>query len=351
MGAVFMLKRLLGFGLIAVLVICLLPAAALGAGANSSSNYRRFQAQWDAYTEDVWSRSFDDPDIGADVFSKEGAYVYGYSTEGGEIFKYYNTDGSVLRYRLELYGESGASRYDYYFANNTMFVSDLRSNYSSMSYFPGSEILYYEFNRYVQSGGKWYQMDDINKQANPISDPDLFSLSELDAMLTEGDPIEYDDDNGGEHLDIPEFPYTGRRASLNQNMATRTGPNTKYTEPGTFPRSTDITVFYQTSGNGVMWGMVEFKQNGEWYRLYTGMKRIDANNVPKDPEDYIYASLSSTVTPRYGPGTEYALQSGNFPAGGNVKVFYKENGYAMVDYEGYSHTIRGWVPLSALSAG
>jgi len=344
-------KKFISFGLIAVLITCLLPAAALGAGANSASNYRRFQTRWEQYAEDIWERSFDNPDIGADIFPKQGAEVFGHSTEGGMIYKYFNTNGSALRYKLDLYGESGSSRFDYYIVGDALFVNDLRANFSAMSYFPGSEVLYYEFTRYVQSGGKWYQMDDINKQAIPISTPDLYTLKELDTMLAEGDPIEFNHDNWEKQPDIPEFPYYGRKATLNQNMATRTGPNTKYTEPGSFPQSTAITVFYQTSGNGVMWGMVEFKRNGEWYRLYTGMKRIDASNVPKDPENYVYASLTSAVTPRYGPGTEYAAQPNKLPAGGFVKAYYQENDYAMVDYEGYDQVIRGWVPMSALSAG
>jgi len=352
-----MVKKMLSFGLIAVLVTCFVPAAALGAGANSASNYRRFQTRWEQYAADIWERSFDNPDIGANIYPKWGVYVYGHSTEGGILYKYFDTNGSALRYRLELYGESGSSHYDYYIAGDALFVSELRANFSAMSYFPGSEVLYYEFSRYVQSGGKWYQMDDINQQANPISMPDLYTLKELDTMVTEGDPIETEYNNGGNnhngggYPDIPEFPYYGRRAALNQSMAARTGPNTKYTEPGTFPQSTAITVFYQTSGNGVMWGMVEFKRNGEWYRLYTGMKRIDASNVPKDSENYVYAYLTSAVTPRYGPGTEYAAQPKKLPAGGSVKAYYQENDYAMVDYEGYDQVIRGWVPMSTLSAG
>ena len=147
---------------------------------------------------------------------------------------------------------------------------------------------------------------------------------------------------------VPYFPYTGLRATLNQKMATRTGPNTKYTEPGTYAQSTKISVFYQTSGNDVMWGMVEFKYNDEWYRLYTGMKRIDSASIPKDPEDYIFAYLKSGVTPNYGPGEHYAVQPDKLPSGGQVKVFYQENGYAMVDYEGFDQVVRGWIPISSL---
>ena len=150
---------------------------------------------------------------------------------------------------------------------------------------------------------------------------------------------------------VPYFPYTGVKATLNQKMATRTGPNTKYTEPGTFAQSTSISVFYQTSGNGVMWGMVEFKYNGEWYRLYTGMKRINAASVPKDSEKYISIYLKSSVVPKYGPGAGYAVQPYKLPSGGKVKAFYQEDGYVMVDYEGFDQVVRGWIPLSSLNLG
>ena len=150
---------------------------------------------------------------------------------------------------------------------------------------------------------------------------------------------------------VPYFPYTGLKATLNQIMATRTGPNTKYTEPGTFAQSTSISVFYQTSGNGVMWGMVEFKHNGEWYRLYTGMKRINAASIPKDSEKYISVYLKSSVIPKYGPGERYAIQPHKLPSGGKVKAFYQENGYVMVDYEGFAQVVRGWIPLSSLNIG
>jgi hypothetical protein len=158
---------------------------------------------------------------------------------------------------------------------------------------------------------------------------------------SESDPV-------GDEPEIPYFPYQARFASLNQRMATRSGPNTKYTEPGTYQPSTDIRVFYQTSGNGVMWGMVEFYYGGKWYRAYTGMKRIDAGYVPDDNEAYIYKTMRSTQTPRYGPGEEYALHKNPFPAGASVKVYFQENGYAMADYEGGSLVVRGWVPLSSL---
>ncbi len=147
---------------------------------------------------------------------------------------------------------------------------------------------------------------------------------------------------------IPAFDYSATRASLNQDMATRTGPNTKYTEPGTFPEATSIQLYYQTEGNGVMWGLVEFEHNGELYRLYTGMKRIDASRVPTEAENYRTMTLCTDATPRYGPGKAYALQPDWLPTGGSVKVYCQENGYCMVDYEGSSQTVRGWITVESV---
>jgi len=284
-------------------------------------------------------------------------YVYGHSTEGGTLYKYYDTNGSTLRYKLDLYGESGRTRFDYYLVGDALFVSDLRANFSAMSYFPGSEDLYYEFSRYVQSNGKWYLMDDINKQAIPISTPDLYTLEELDVMLDEGDPIDPDPVVPIIPLDIPEFPYSGQEVTLDPkyNLDTRSGPNQKYTWCATFKGLTTVTAYYQTG----KWAMVEFKQNGKWYRVYTPINRIivsDAPDIPEKSEKYKYAILLKTVTPLYGPGDEYAIQDreNTLSKDVEVKVFFKENDYALVEYDatqvGYNQIRRGWVPISMLSS-
>ena len=148
---------------------------------------------------------------------------------------------------------------------------------------------------------------------------------------------------------IRGFSFEGEYGYLNQNMATRSGPSTKYSEPGTFPESTDICVFYQTTGGSVMWGYVEFEYKELWYRVYTGMKRIDdADDVPRYEEVFQLRTMSDNALPLYGPGIEYAKLKDEIPADAEVKVYFQQDGYAMVDYEGYKQVIRGWVPLSLL---
>ena len=89
---------------------------------------------------------------------------------------------------------------------------------------------------------------------------------------------------------IPPSARAATPASLNQRMATRSGPGTQYTEElGTLPRSTAITLIEMVTTNGTPWGMVEFTRHNLKYRAYTGMKRIDpygpvavGNTIPQE---------------------------------------------------------------------
>lgn len=143
------------------------------------------------------------------------------------------------------------------------------------------------------------------------------------------------------------FPYHPVSIFPNQNISTRTGPGTKYTEPGTFSGNKDYTVYYQTSGSGVNWGYVEFLSGNQLIRAYTGVKRFSASGyVPYDEETWIYKDIFSSFSTRYGPGYEYMeAPFEKTTYGSRVKAYFTENGWTMIEYElsnGYLH--RGWVP-------
>ncbi|MGI6688173.1 MAG: hypothetical protein ACOX6Y_07455 [Christensenellales bacterium] len=134
-------------------------------------------------------------------------------------------------------------------------------------------------------------------------------------------------------------------ASLNQRMATRSGPGTQYTEElGTLPQSTQITLIeYVTTG--VPWGMVEFYNNGMKYRAYTGMKRINAYGpVAQGSLDYCEMILPGNSPVYYGPGYDYARRQKNAPAGSWLRVFGSENGFALCDYQQDGKWVRGYLP-------
>ena len=104
----------------------------------------------------------------------------------------------------------------------------------------------------------------------------------------------------------------------------------------------------QTDGNGVRWGYFEMSFNGQKYRLYTGMKRFDGYfNIPYDSEEWIWAEITSTHTPRYGPGNDYAAAKYSVCAGTTVKAFYQQNGWLMYETSASSGTQRAWAPPEA----
>lgn len=147
-------------------------------------------------------------------------------------------------------------------------------------------------------------------------------------------------------------PVTG---TLNQRMATRTGPGTQYTEPGTFFSKGDsfriISISYDI--NQVPWVQVEINVSGRLMRVYTGLKRFDGVSASRlYREQYLGypATLSGNYTPFYGPGLQYALHDFTLRGGSEVIVVDRENGYAMCEFylSGKDKLYRAWFPDSVL---
>ena len=135
-------------------------------------------------------------------------------------------------------------------------------------------------------------------------------------------------------------------ASLNQRMATRSGPGTQYTEElGTMPQNTDITLIEMVTTNGTPWGLVEFYKNGMRHRAYTGMKRINAYGpVARGTLDYYEIVLSQSSEVYYGPGYNYAQRQKRVPAGSWLRVYDSENGFTLCDYQQDGKWVRGYLP-------
>ena len=102
----------------------------------------------------------------------------------------------------------------------------------------------------------------------------------------------------------------GQYASLKMKIATRTGPSTDYTEPGTFfPdtwRNQQVRVLTRCQTNGTWWLQIEFENKGSRYRAYTGLKRVnvDISTVPDEyPMGTAYIAGDMYPIGFYGPGT------------------------------------------------
>lgn len=180
-----------------------------------------------------------------------------------------------------------------------------------------------------------------------LTRPRLTGVSGTEIMKTESPQNE--PANTGEAW--PRFS-----ALLNQRMATRTGPGTKYTEDhGTLPQSTPITILQRETTNDVEWVLVEFMRNdGKKVRAYTGMKRIDieanVSDVPEAWEEPLVATTVRGTEAYYGPGGEYLMLEEGLRAGAFVLVFGVDSGYALVEYSANAEQwTRAWVPESALA--
>lgn len=142
----------------------------------------------------------------------------------------------------------------------------------------------------------------------------------------------------------------GVPGALNQKMATRSGPGTKYTEElGTLPQDTAITIIHCVETNGTPWCLVEFRQNGRLYRCYTGLKRIDtAYALPEGPADYRKDTVTRHTDVYYGPGTNYAQRKGSLSKGEEMRVFEVEGSWALVEYKHGGAWQRGYIPVDCL---
>lgn len=152
--------------------------------------------------------------------------------------------------------------------------------------------------------------------------------------------------------ELPEIYGT-----LNQRMATRTGPATEYPEPGTFGAKGDrvriISVTFDQ--NDVPWVQVDLRAGSKHMRVYTGFKRISGvslNSIPREFNYGIEQTLTQDYEPMYGPGTNYSAYAYTLRKGRTVTVQDYENGYAMCDFYSKSdgRWNRVWIPDRLLTA-
>ncbi len=163
-------------------------------------------------------------------------------------------------------------------------------------------------------------------------------------------------------LVILSLPHGAALASLtvtaNQKLATRTGPSTRYDEPGTFLYTgASVTAVAKAwdSYNEIWWVQVDFAEGSSRYRVYTGLKRLNVNIQSLTEERSLGSDTVSTAADaRYGPGSSYAPCSLNVPASTRVTVWARENGYSLVEYSDIriSNPMRRcWIPSSCLKSG
>lgn len=150
-----------------------------------------------------------------------------------------------------------------------------------------------------------------------------------------------------EYRGTPYFTYDPVTSWLVQKLATRSGPGVQYTDTLTYPQSTAISAYCVVDSGDADWVCVEFTYRSEKYRLYTGVKRINAGAaLPMAQEEYFDATIVQDVLPCYGPGYDYAPAKNPVPAGTSVQGVYQSvDGWLMFDYTLENGKIqRAWAP-------
>jgi len=181
-----------------------------------------------------------------------------------------------------------------------------------------------------------------------------------DAGYEDGDSWWFDDESDDEDWLNAAYPgmfddgWTPFDGALNQRMATRTGPGTKFTEDhGTLPESTEIVVYAQEDSSGTPWVLVEFVRNGKLVRAYTGLKRVDvdASDLPKTTKNPKAAVVTEDTPAYYGPDAQYYLAIENpVMAGTELLVYGVDRNFALVEYAREDGAwMRAWVPMPLVS--
>lgn len=144
-------------------------------------------------------------------------------------------------------------------------------------------------------------------------------------------------------------------ARLNQKIATRTGPGTHYTEPGSFLSQGDyVTVHTRVwdSRNDIWWVQVEFTSGGYRYRAYTGSWRmsVDLAQVPQE-RSLGTVRVTANTNVYAGPGWDYKMWDNIVSSGTNATLLEVENGYGHIECwnSAKGRYWRVWAPLRSLS--
>lgn len=142
---------------------------------------------------------------------------------------------------------------------------------------------------------------------------------------------------------------------LYQKIATRTGPGTNYTEPGTFLSQGDyVTVHTKVwdHRNEIWWVQVEFVSNGARYRAYTGSWRmnVDLSDVPQE-RSLGTVRVTADADVFAGPGWEYVMWNDTVYRGTTATLLEVEGGYGHIECwnNAKGQLWRVWAPLSHLS--
>lgn len=217
--------------------------------------------------------------------------------------------------------------------------------------------------------GPWTEEDDWNdgyvEYITPIPEDDDDNLVEYITPRPTSTPVISVITPTPAPTRVPvQYPSAGGVVTtLTKRVATRSGPGTRFDEPGSFFSAGDeVKVFSKVydNYNNVYWYQIEFQYKGEWYRAYTSESylNINRNLIPDEPAIYDPLDSQKALKKTYvsfGPGNIYKQYTASVIHPGNrLDIYAIEDGWALVEYTDYGSPKdpqpqrRGWVPLDVV---
>ena len=142
-------------------------------------------------------------------------------------------------------------------------------------------------------------------------------------------------------------------ATPNQKLATRTGPATRYDEPGTYAQDTQVRAMSKAydSVNGIWWIQFQMRYRGQVYCLYTGLKRFNGLDINWLPTEKVIGRcwLSMSAEAYYAPCEDAARNSWDVPASTQCDIYAVVTGsssdYIQVEFYDSVHGTwrRAWI--------
>ena len=354
------MKRIIPAVLLALLGSVLLGVACASpsfAGSTVVDPYYVYFQNNSGYAEDIFD---DNGSTSWFVYDYENVFNDG-NTDANFYFTGSTLDGVWIR------GGSYASESSYYSCTfPTAIRLDITANGNKY------QRVVYLTDLYNPSGayGDWmngYQYLSFGQRYNSVS------FVELTVLSSRYDP------NGGERFRISDIAFVARSSSdgqpgggtstgwnhntpraniattLNQRMATRSGPSTLYSGLGSYYKAGHalrVLTAAWDSRNNIYWVQVEFTYQSQLRRAYTGLKRVNCTieNVPIESV-YCMARVKQETRCYYGPGTNYTMFANPVPAGTYGTVYNVENGFVQFEYHAPSgNFVRVWIDGSYVQA-
>ena len=150
--------------------------------------------------------------------------------------------------------------------------------------------------------------------------------------------------------------YSGKNAKLHEYSAANSGEKiTAYTGPGTKYESVKLNPNSQKKVTAYFaekdWVFAYVIHSAGALYIYVPKARFDELGSIKDIKalDSLSGKTTKTVTPRWGPNSEFASEKDYAVSKGTaVKVFFTEGKYSYCEYKCGTKLVRMWLPSSAV---